>query len=169
MDLFDFDLDTCKRISEEDYLKLVKDGCKPKRNDILFSKDGTMGITFRYLGHQDVVLLSSIAIIRPKNHSLSLYLYFYLKNKRTQESIFAGYVSGSALPRIVIKDIKRIQIVIPPDSLITKFAECFDPFSESIVLNCREIRTMSKIRDLLLPELMSGKIRVPVPKENVEE
>lgn len=45
MRTYDFELNSCKRISEEDYQRLIKSGCTPEKGDILFSKDGTMGIT----------------------------------------------------------------------------------------------------------------------------
>ena len=43
---------------------LQRNGCKPQINDIVFSKDGTIGKTFVYKEDQSVVLLSSVAIIR---------------------------------------------------------------------------------------------------------
>lgn len=168
MGIYDFDLDKCKRISEEDYTLLLKRECKPKRNDILFSKDGTMGITFRYLGHQDIVLLSSIAILRPKKDFFSNYVYFYLKSQKTQDQIFMGYVSGSALPRIVLKDFKLIPILIPPDHLLIKFNSFFDPLFEAIIIHNNETRSLNGIKNALLPRLMSGKIRVPISNGNVE-
>ena len=60
------DYSTCRKISETDYQKLVRDDCRPLKNDILIAKDGS------YLKHifvvpedMDLVVLSSIAIIRP--------------------------------------------------------------------------------------------------------
>ena len=47
MDLYDFNFKSCKRIGTEDYLGLVKGKCQPEVNDILFSKDGTVGKVLR--------------------------------------------------------------------------------------------------------------------------
>jgi type I restriction enzyme S subunit len=165
MGVYDFDLDTCKKISKEDYKSLVDAGCKPEKGDILFSKDGTMGITHLCVGHQDIVLLSSIAILRPQNKSISNYLYAYLKNDQVQRMIFEGFVSGSALPRIVLKDIKKIPILIPPDEIIVRLNQVFDPNIAIIIHNEEEARMLAIIRDSLLPKLMSGGIRVPVGAE----
>ena len=41
MNYFEINLDTCRKISEEDYSKLVKARCKPEKNDILIAKDGS--------------------------------------------------------------------------------------------------------------------------------
>ena len=57
-----------KTISFEDYDYIVKNGCKPENGDILFSKDGTIGLSFPYSqADEKIVLLSSIAIIKPNN------------------------------------------------------------------------------------------------------
>ena len=77
----DFNFNSCKIISDEDFEQLERNGCKPIENDIIFSKDGTMGLTFVYKNIKDLVLLSSIAIIRPNSEINSYFLNFYLKNK----------------------------------------------------------------------------------------
>lgn len=157
---YDFDLNSCKKISDEDYQKLIKNGCRPEKGDILFSKDGTMGITHLYFGHQDIVLLSSIAIIRPKNNIYSNYIYSYLKSSSAQSLIFGGFVSGSALPRLVLKDIKKIPVLIPPEKLIMRFNKIFNNPLIQIIENEIQSRTLAAIRDTLLPKLMSGEIRM---------
>jgi len=76
-----FEFSQCKRISEEDYVKLKKAGCSPERGDILISKDGAncLDIIFVYAQEEEIVLLSSIAILRLKNdYSPSFYTYFLL-------------------------------------------------------------------------------------------
>ncbi len=160
MGTYDFDLNGCKKISDEDYQQLMKNGCKPEKGDILFSKDGTMGITHLYAGHQDIVLLSSIAIIRPKNNIYSNYIYLYLKSSSVQSLIFGGFVSGSALPRLVLKDIKKIPILIPPEKLIIQFNQIINNPLIQIIENEKQSRTLAALRDALLPKLMSGEIRV---------
>jgi type I restriction enzyme, S subunit len=119
-----------------------------------------MGITHLYFGHQDIVLLSSIAIIRPKNNICSNYIYLYLKSSSVQSLIFGGFVSGSALPRLVLKDIKKIPILIPSEKLIIRFNQIIDNPVIQIIENEKQSRVLIAIRDALLPKLMSGEIRV---------
>jgi type I restriction enzyme S subunit len=59
-------------------------------------------------------------------------------------------------------------IAVPPNDLLGKFDSLVAPMSEKITNNIRESRSLKAIRDNLLPRLMSGKIRVPYPKDNVE-
>ena len=109
----DFDLNSCKIISEADFEELDRNGCKPIENDVIFSKDGTMGLTFVYKNVQDLVLLSSIAIIRTSSKINPYFLNFYLQNKKIQNFLISGYSSGSALPRIVLKDLKKLMVILP--------------------------------------------------------
>ncbi len=161
MGLFDIDFQSCKRISDADYKKLVHNGCKPEKGDILLSKDGTMGITHIFNGQVNLVLLSSIAILRV-NDKLCPYLYHYLKENQTQAELIENHSSGSALPRIVLKDLKRLLVLVPSIELLGKFDLFVKPIIESIFHNSKESKSLSDIRDSLLPKLMSGKIRVPI-------
>ena len=46
---------------------LVKQGCKPKIGDVLVAKDGSiLKYAFEVKENQDVVILSSIAILKPE-------------------------------------------------------------------------------------------------------
>ena len=66
MRTYNFDYSNCKRISQEDFDRLVNQGCKPEIDDILIAKDGSvLKHVFKVNKEPDYVLLSSIAILRP--------------------------------------------------------------------------------------------------------
>jgi len=155
---YDIDFSSCKPISEQDYFQLIKNGCKPQRGDILFSKDGTMGITHVFNGIDNLVLLSSIAILRPKISSY--FIYCYLRQKNIQDILIGGHSSGSALPRIVLKDLKKLRILVPEADMIKKFNMVIEPIFNQILENISSINTITKIHDSLLPKLISGEIQV---------
>ncbi|AOV18484.1 restriction endonuclease subunit S [Acidihalobacter aeolianus] len=50
--------------------------------------------------------------------------------------------------------------VCPPEGLLPQFTETFDPLIEQIIAVRLEARTLAKLRDTLLPKLMSGELRV---------
>lgn len=108
-----FDYSDCKFISEEDYLALVKGDCKPLKNDIVIAKDGS------YLKHVFVIkteidqaILSSIGILRPNIKKIEPeYLKYYLQTKSVKETVAKKYVSGSALPRIILKNFGEIEVI----------------------------------------------------------
>ena len=51
-------------------------------------------------------------------------------------------------------------IQIPPDDVLSEFSLAATPTLKKLLFNKREIKTLEKIRDSLLPKLMSGEVRV---------
>ncbi len=123
MDEIDFDYVDCKKISKRDYVDLVKNACRPENGDVLFSKDGTVGKVMRINKTKEQVVLSSIAILKPDTKILnSLYLEYILKTEYILNQAISRK-SGSAIRRIILAQLKQIEIPLPPLPLQQKFAK----------------------------------------------
>jgi type I restriction enzyme S subunit len=154
------DLQQCRKITSEDFENLVRNDCKPLVGDVLIAKDGS------YLKHcfwvqkpMEVVILSSIAILRPNKDLLSSYLSLHLLDPQIKGRM-AGYVSGVALPRIILKDFRNFRILMPPLDIQLDFAHLTEPLLQ-LCWNLKEQNaTLRYTRDLLLPRLISGDICV---------
>jgi restriction endonuclease S subunit len=104
------DLIGCKKIDEKAYLELVKSGCKPQLNDVLFSKDGTVGKVALVDFEAEFVVLSSLAIIRPDTTLiLPAFLSFILQSDYALSQAI-NLKGGVAIKRVVLKDLKTIKI-----------------------------------------------------------
>lgn len=113
---FGFDFSNCKQIGEEDYEKLRDQGCVPEKNDILVGKDGARYFEDIIIYKQDErpALLSSIAILRADCRKITPeFLYYTLKSPAVRKDVRDNYGSGSAIPRIVLKDFKRMPFSFP--------------------------------------------------------
>ena len=113
---FGFDFSNCKQIGEEDYKKLRNQGCVPEKNDILVGKDGARYFEDIIIYKQDErpALLSSIAILRADCRKITPeFLYYTLKSPAVRKDVRDNYGSGSAIPRIVLKDFKRMPFSFP--------------------------------------------------------
>lgn len=113
---YGFDFKNCKLISEEDYGVLEKSGCVPEIDDILIGKDGARYFEdiIIYRQPERPALLSSIAILRcNKKEILPNFLYYLLKVPSFKRNVRDNYGSGSAIPRIILKDFKRMPISYP--------------------------------------------------------
>jgi type I restriction enzyme, S subunit len=98
----------------------------------------------------------AIAHFKTKDRSLNPYLYFYLKNYK-----FEALGSTSSIATAVnSKIIKKMPFAIPHDADIKKFNELALPMMDKIKQLESENRSLSSLRDLLLPKLMSGEIDV---------
>jgi len=157
------DIDSCKFISEEDYMRLVKEGDVPRKGDILFSKDGTIGITFTF--KQDfykIGLLSSIAIIRPNHEFLfSDFGAYALKSPNILMQI-TGWKTGTALRRITLDNLKRLKIMLPPLQEQQKIAEILSTVDKKLEILKQEKVKLERIKQWFMEELLTGRIRVRV-------
>ena len=148
---FGFDLSKAKHISKNDFEKLVKQGCKPEVDDILIAKDGSvMKHIFRVRNADNIVLLSSIAILRPNKEIVYPdFLVYSLKNNRVKEDILNNYVSGSGVPRIVLKDFKKVELDIPNLDLQINISKKLRSLDDKIELNTQINQTLEQIAQAL--------------------
>jgi type I restriction enzyme S subunit len=59
-------------------------------------------------------------------------------------------------------------ILVPTPTTLSQFDAIIRGLFYKVQNNNEQIAILSQLRDSLLPKLMSGKIRVPVSRENVE-
>ena len=129
-----FDFSFCKKIAKEDYLNLINTGCKPVVNDVLIAKDGSMlKYVFPVIKDVEIVVLSSIAILTPKIDVISsVFLSYYLKSERIKERTIREFSSKGGVPRIILKNFKKIIIFFPPLAEQSHIVSILDTFEASI-------------------------------------
>jgi type I restriction enzyme S subunit len=86
----------------------------------------------------------------------SEFLYLYLKIYQWEQ---LGSTS-SIVEAINSQMIKEMEIFIPDQNLLNAFKEVIEPYFKKIKSNQTQIRTLTALRDTLLPKLMSGEVRV---------
>ncbi len=108
------DFTQCKYISSDDYKLLVNNGCRPFLGDVLFSKDGTVGKVAKVNFDKEFGVLSSLAILTPNQEVITTaFLELLLLQDRILEQALE-MKGGAAIQRIILRDIKKIQIPLPP-------------------------------------------------------
>jgi type I restriction enzyme M protein len=117
------DFANSKRISKEDFEKLVRSGCKPRKNDILFSKDGTVGKTALVTTEKDFVVLSSLAILTPDTKTIIPEYLYHILSTDWFISKAIDNKTGVAIKRIVLKTLKTIMIPLPDFSTQKRIAD----------------------------------------------
>jgi len=126
------------------------------QEEMLMVMDGASSgrIEIGYFG----IVGSTIAKIVLKNQfAFPLYIYFFLKSK---EKDIMGNTTGSSIPHADKNKILDYDFVIPNKEAFQLFEETASSLLEKIKLNKSEIKSLTQIRDNLLPKLMSGKIRL---------
>ena len=114
MQEYGFDYSKCKYVSYDDFLSLKQNDCVPQKGDVLVAKDGSyLKQIFVCKETRDEGVLSSIAIFRPNTLVDPFFLCYLLKSPEVYNYIANNCVSGSALPRIVLKDFKEVKLRVP--------------------------------------------------------
>lgn len=99
-------------------------------------------------------------VMRPKRNLHPFFAYTLARNNDFREYAIGCLAGSSGRQRVEINHLKNYSIKIPSYKTITEF----NSFSASVVpklqFNALQIRTLEKMRDSLLPKLMSGEVRV---------
>jgi type I restriction enzyme S subunit len=93
------------------------------------------------------------------NKEFQRYFLFLLMRNMTDD-LFARASGGTATDNLNTGDFSRIEISIPPENIIHKYDDLVKDYFDKIFINQIKIRTLSRLRDTLLPKLMSGEVRV---------
>lgn len=143
----DFSFETCKYISESDYRILVNNGCRPQTNDVLLAKDGSyFKYAFVVKEDRELTLLSSIAILRPKTQCVDPnYLRWFLMAESTYRTVSLNYITGTALKRVILQGIKKIEIPLPALEEQQKIALQLEKVSDLIALRKQQLAKLDEL------------------------
>lgn len=93
----------------------------------------------------------------PSSKFSNEYLYLYFKHIR-ENLIALG--NGSVFTNLKTDILKNYPTYLPTEDVLKKFDGLVQPIFSMILLKTRETKRLSKIRDTLLPKLMSGELDV---------
>lgn len=151
------DYNNCmKFVNKDTYKNWFRSG-HPKEGDILLSTVGSLAEMKIFYGNIGCIAQNVVAL-RSKNIS-NLYLYqqmSYIKNE------LVSYNIGSVQPSIKVTHVIKHKVIKPDSEMIIKYHNIASVLSQKIYNNFVEANNLKQLRDVLLPKLMSGKIRVPL-------
>ena len=141
-----FDFGHCQFISTEKD-ELLRKG-KLNRGDIVLTTRGTVGNTALYdesVKFDHVRINSGMVIIRmnPTNVDSSFFLYFL------RQLDYTSFVSGSAQPQLPIRDLKQIEIDLPPLPEQKAIASVLSSLDDKIDLLHRQNKTLEAMAETL--------------------
>ena len=83
----------------------------------------------------------------------SLYMLF-------KQTPVKSIVTGAVQPKISQANLRSVQVVIPPEHNLREYNDLVEPLFSLFRTNEEECKTLTALRDTLLPKLMSGEIDV---------
>ncbi len=133
----------------------------PKRTTVIAITGATLGKIS--LLEIDCCANQSIVGILENNIFKSEYIYFWMINIIDR---LIAWQTGGAQQHINKDNVNKFNILVPNEKILLRYYTRIKSIFNKISNNCVESKNLQRLRDILLPKLMSGEIRVPI---NIKE
>lgn len=120
---------------------------------IITGRVGTLGEV--KISDDKVWISDNVLIIKPNENIFFYPIYFTLK-----KFDFENINAGSTQPLVTQTDLKNIGIYFGIPKKLEEFETFCNNLFQKIKTNTQQIRTLTQLRDSLLPKLMSGEVRL---------
>ncbi len=99
-------------------------------------------------------------VMRSKGNLHPLFSYALVRNRDFRDYAESCLAGSSGRQRIEIEHLMNYEIIIPTERAILEFNQQMSTIAPKLHSNFLQIRTLEKMRDTLLPKLMSGEVQV---------
>jgi type I restriction enzyme S subunit len=156
------DISKCDCISET-VSKSINPKFKVSKGDFLVAMTGAevgkVGVVPNY--HQDLWLNQRVGKFNDKEIKNASILIGKVMQTNDFYKIIQGLAYGSAQPNISTSDIENINIILPNDkNILNTLINDFVHLHNITIENLTENQTLTQLRDTLLPQLISGDVRL---------
>jgi len=147
-------------ISEARFNEITDKFGAPQENDILLTSVGTLGIPYKVKKTDRFYFKDgNLTWFKDFTGMPAVIIYCWLKSNIGKE-LLDSITIGSTQAALTISGLKQIAFKIPPKEIIKMAEEKLTAIYSKIEGNQKQIQTLVKLRDNLLPKLMSGEVRV---------
>ena len=127
----------------------------PKGTTVIAITGGTLGQIS--LLEIDTCANQSVIGIIPNDRFPRAFVYFWIK--KILKDILLNETDG-AQPHINKNDVNEAKLIIPTFEFLNKSIPILETYFNKITQNVFQIRSLTHLRDTLLPKLMSGEVRM---------
>lgn len=163
------DLAKSAHLAEDDFPRWTR-RVQPREGDVLFSYETRLGEAALMPPGVRASLGRRMGLLRPKPGAVknTLLLHAFL-SPPFQEEIRRRTVHGATVDRIPLKEIPTWPIMLPVKDVRDKLSGILESLHASIGHVAVENRTLAELRNTLLPQLITGKIRIKDAVRVVED
>lgn len=123
---------------------------------------GSPGIIPEYLNKIKIYVGSNLYRIEKKQNLLSAKLLYWLLRSENYRNYVKEVASGTSILMLKKSDLMKFTFHLPPKVKLNYIEQNISKLQEKIEKNINNIRTLTQLRDTLLPKLMSGEVRVKI-------
>ena len=123
--------------------------------------------SYAFVGSSGLTGSTGFAVIRPRQHRDAALVYFAATSPQNIERL-AQLADGAAYHAIRPEHVQETRVTIAGEAVMMCFSTIVSPIVDYIESNSLANKTLAKTRDILLPKLMSGEIRLRDAEAAVE-
>ena len=124
--------------------------------------------SFALVGKSGLTGSTGFAVLRPQRPECREAIYISATSPETIETL-SHLADGAAYPAVRPEVVASQPIIVPGHNCLEAFSRLTAPLIDAMLANRQESRTLSQTRDLFLPKLMSGEIRLRDAERLVEQ
>ena len=118
---------------------------------------------------ESAYLNQRVAKLVGRNHGdLSPFLFCFFKDQKNFDSIVST-AEGSAQPNISSSGIESVECPVPPQDTLSLYEDTVSSLFEKWISNHKKSKTLTKLRDTLLPKLISRELRITEAEQLTQE
>ena len=126
-------------------------------DEIIYTRTAQVGYAF--MGKRGVIYNNCFKVIPNEKKIDKLFLFYFLNHKHTR-ILAQALATGTAQQDLNHEAFKSIKINLPPLEMQKKISIIISKYNEKIKNNNQQIKLLKETRDILLPQLISGKLDV---------
>ena len=151
---------TARCTSEDAFKKLLTPKSKPKANDLLLTKDGTLG-RLALVDKEDICINQSVALLRPNSKINPSFFKLLLESPYYQEKMLDD-AGGSTIKHIYITIVNRMLLGLPSElQEQTAIANALSDVDALLTELEKLISKKQAIKTATMQQLLTGKTRLP--------
>ena len=146
--------DTARHTSEAAFFNDLTDKSRPKVNDILLTKDGTLGRVALVRNDELICINQSVALLRLKDDEKISPLFFMLMlmSPLYQEKMLAD-AGGGTIKHIYITKVDKMEFDFPCSEEQSLIADFLSDFDETIAAAKKELELWKELKKGLLQQM----------------
>lgn len=149
-------------ISEGKYQDIKVKYPIPEEGDMLLTSVGTLGVPYLVENEEFYFKDGNLTWFRNfEEAGYRNYIYLWIRSELGKKEIDAITI-GSTQKALTITVLKKMKVLKFTDEVLEQFSTISNSIVKQIQINNRENLSLISLRDILLPKLMSGEIRVPL-------
>ena len=117
--------------------------------------------SFAYISRDGLTVSTGFAVLSPRKLAYRDFVHIAATRQENIDrlaNLADGH--GGAYPAVKPQEVSDTELLLPGEAMLNAFAELAAPLREKVEHAKSESRSLARARDLLLPKLMSGEIRL---------